>query len=110
MITISECIERMQHTIQTRDCKHICLLCKYYDTCKAETESTRKGAKKVKKKRENEKQRSKYAKSVRERLIGRMADHEPSQEALRRFRKQAYKSADVSKYLKKRETKEEERV
>lgn len=46
MITISECIERMQHMIQTRDCKRICLLCKYYDTCKAETESTRKGAKK----------------------------------------------------------------
>lgn len=30
-------IERIRHMMKVEDCRHICLFCEFYDTCKAET-------------------------------------------------------------------------
>lgn len=30
-------IERLLHMIRTKDCRHVCLFCEYYDICRNET-------------------------------------------------------------------------
>lgn len=30
-------IEMLLHMIRTKDCRHVCLFCEYYDICKRET-------------------------------------------------------------------------
>lgn len=32
-------IERILHMLMVKDCRHVCLFCKYYDMCKQETGS-----------------------------------------------------------------------
>lgn len=34
---IRETIDRIQHMMKVKDCRHICLFCEFYETCKAET-------------------------------------------------------------------------
>lgn len=33
-----QAIERIRHMLRVKDCRHICLLCEYFDICKAEIE------------------------------------------------------------------------
>lgn len=34
---MKQIVDRIIHMIKTKDCRHICLFCKYYDLCKLET-------------------------------------------------------------------------
>lgn len=36
-------IERILHMLRVKDCRHVCLLCEYYDMCKQETGSKERG-------------------------------------------------------------------
>lgn len=29
-------IEKLLHMIRTKDCRHVCLFCEYYDICRSE--------------------------------------------------------------------------
>ena len=31
-----EVAERFRHMLKVKDCRHICLFCEYYDTCRQE--------------------------------------------------------------------------
>ncbi len=37
-------IEKIIHMIKTKDCKHICLFCEYWDICSEEVKAEREGA------------------------------------------------------------------
>lgn len=34
---MKQIIDRIIHMIKTKDCRHVCLFCEYYDLCKEET-------------------------------------------------------------------------
>lgn len=39
-------IEKIIHMIKTKDCKHICLFCEYYEMCSREVKAEREDKKK----------------------------------------------------------------